>query len=163
MFTYSHGERSVRGLVKKEAVTKVGRRQDSVFVYPHTADCSIACGLSKVKVELNDEDRMVPTCMCPSGGTIVCGLSKVKVELNDEDRMVPTCMCPSGDRNARGPVKGQARRHGGVCYVYVLSNDPVALSELSQKQKKTGWCLPLRTIQVTKLPVVLSKGNFVYV
>ena len=134
MFTYSHGERSVRGLVKKEAVTKVGRRQDSVFVYPHTADCSIACGLSKVKVELNDEDRMVPTCMCPSG-----------------------------DRNARGPVKGQARRHGGVCYVYVLSNDPVALSELSQKQKKTGWCLPLRTLQVTKLPVVLSKQNFVYV
>ena len=52
-------------------------------------------------------------------------LSKVKLSLNEEDKMVATCVYPSGDRTHSDFVKGEAVTEMGriqdVGFVYVPS------------------------------------------
>ena len=78
-FTNSSEETIVCGFVKGEAIVEC-RRQDGGNV-----------------------------CVCTplvTGRTVT--LSKMKLSLNEEDKMVAMCVYPSGDRTHSGFVKGEA-------------------------------------------------------
>ena len=115
-------------------------------------------------------DRIVSLFTCPFRDRIACGLVKDEAVAEVEKRQdgVYRFTYPSGERIACGLVKGEAvaevkRRHVGVYRLTCPSGEGTACDLFKDEavtevdQKKTGWCLRLRTILITGLCAALLK------